>query len=286
MATVLIRGANDSSYHSDRIAAAIACVSSFEYKKSVLILPMTTKFKVEEILSGKRMKQSSVSKRGYAFDDSGMDGLIRRAEQGTLTADAFSDCCIHIIKEANSFDIAKNTSRPDLAEFIIKNESLISQLVRNANVVYNEVILLADTDNEDTLKALERISEKEVTVIPQGNKREFSSKSDSILVINDYDQSSVFTYKHMKEIYKLRSDVKLYPIPYNIAFKDACRTEKAIDYFSANVKLDKSFDDNYNFITCVSNLVRAIIGGEEPVVEELSFSKLMRAERRQNKTKK
>lgn len=270
MSTVLIRGTTNDSQRADRIVAAISCVASLRYAKKVLVLPMTINYNVSDILLGSRLKQNVIKSRGYSFDDSGMDALLRRFEQGGLTAEAISDCCINVAKMANSFDIAANSKRQDLAEYITQNESFIKKFIQTTNSVYDLVILLADAKDEDTLKILENIADVEATVIPQGNKTELTAREDSLYIINNYDATSVYNYKKMKGIYNIPTENKLYSVPYNIRFKDSCRTETAIEFLTTNVKPDQT-DDNYVFMECLSRITGAILGVEEPLIQEKRF---------------
>jgi len=270
MSTVLIRGTTHDSQRADRITAAISCVASLRYAKKVLVLPMSLRYNVSDILLGSRLKQNTIKSRGYSFDDSGMDALIRRLEQGNLTAETFSDCCINVAKMANTFDIAANSKRPDLSEYIIQNESFIKKFIQTADGIYDLVILLADANDEKLLKTLENIADVEATVIPQGNKAEMTARKDSLYIINNYDATSVFNYKKMKGIYNIPTEKKLYSVPYNIRFKDSCRTETAIDFLTTNVKPDQ-IDDNYVFMECLSRITGAILGVEEPLIREKKF---------------
>ena len=171
---------------------------------------------------------------------------------------------------ANTFDIAANSKRPDLSEYIIQNESFIKKFIQTADGIYDLVILLADANDEKLLKTLENIADVEATVIPQGNKAEMTARKDSLYIINNYDATSVFNYKKMKGIYNIPTEKKLYSVPYNIRFKDSCRTETAIDFLTTNVKPDQ-IDDNYVFMECLSRITGAILGVEEPLIREKKF---------------
>lgn len=270
MSTVVIRGTTHDSQRAERIVAAISCVASLRYAKKVLVLPMTIKYNVTDILLGSRLKQNAIKSKGYSFDDSGLDALMRRMEQGGLTAESFSDCCVNVAKVANSFDIAANSKRQDLAEYIVQNENFIKKFIQIANSVYDLVILLADAGDEDTLKILENLADTEATVIPQGNKVELSARPDTLYVINNYDATSIYNYKRMKAIYDIPTENKLYSVPYNIRFKDSCRSESAIEFMTTNVKPDQT-DDNYVFMECLSRITGAILGVEEPLIREKKF---------------
>ena len=268
--TVLIHGTRLNPGKAERIAAAVASVAYLRFSCKVLVLPMSTAFDMVSVLTGAKNKTNAIKTRGYSFDDSGIDALCRRVEQGSLTPESFTDCCTSLARTVNSYDVAGISKRADFGDYVARNAHLFERLVKDASKVYNLVILVGDSTEMEAIEKLQGIADTEVTIITQGKKKDVFARPDSIYCINDYDGSSVFNYKRMKEVYGIQSDKKLYSFPYNIRFKDSCRTESAADFFSTTVKPDPT-DDNYVFIECVARLTSAIVGMEEPVIQERKF---------------
>lgn len=270
MGTVLIHGTRVNTGKAERIAAAVASVAYLKFSRKVLVLPMSTKFDMISVLTGAKQKTNAIRSRGYSFDDSGIDALCRRAEQGSLAPEAFTDCCTSLARTVNSYDVAGISKRADFGDYVARNARLFERLVKDAERAYDLVILVGDSTEMEAIEKMQGIAQTEVTIITQGNKKEVFATPDSLYAINDYDGASVYTYKKMKEVYGIQSDRKLYPVPYNIRFKDSCRTECAADFFSTNVKPDP-MDENNVFIECVAKLTSAIVGMEEPFIQERRF---------------
>lgn len=270
--TVLIHGTNENHNRADRITLALACTAHFKFSKKVLVLPLTNHFDLEDVLIGQRLKANAIKGRGISFNDSGVDALTRRLEQGTLKAETFSDCCTSVTKTANGFDIAPYSKKPDADEFILKNENLIKLLVEQAAKVYDVVILLADGKQAEIIGKLGKMVESELTIISQGCKAKYEARPDTLYAVNNYDSSSLFTYKEMKKIYGIEDNTKLYPVPYNIRFKDACRMESAIDFMTANIAPDQT-DENFIFVEDLKRLTSAVLKTEAPLIKELNFAK-------------
>lgn len=270
MGTVLIHGTRANHGKADRIAAAVASVAYLKFSRKVLILPMTTRYDMISVLTGARNKTNAIRTRGYSFDDSGIDALCRRAEQGALAPENFTDCCTSLARTVNSYDVAGISKRADFGDYVARNARLFERMIKDAERIYDLIVLVADSTEMEAVEKLQGIAQTEVTIITQGNKKEVFARPDTIYCINDYDGASVYTYKKMKEVYGIQSDKKLYPVPYNIRFKDSCRTESAADFFSTNVKPDPT-DDNCVFVECVARLTSAIVGMEEPVIQERRF---------------
>lgn len=267
---VLIHGTKESSNRADRIAIAIASSAFFNFQKSVLILPLSSKYDPQNILMGKRIKANKIIERGVSFNDEGIDALFRRGELENLSAETFSDYCFKVTKQANGFDIAAHSNKPDEEEFYLNNDYLLKSIISQAKKAYDLVILLVNGESKNLIENIAKSVDSEITIISQGNKAEHFGSKDTYYAINNYDGSSIFTYKEMKKIYGIEDNTKLYPVPYNIHFKDSCRKESAIEFLTANIAPNKQ-DDNFIFIEQIKNLTQAILKTELPVLKERNF---------------
>lgn len=264
---VLVRGTNDSGNYADRITLAMASTAMQRFAKKVLCLQLTSRYRMEKVLMGKRLENSRLERSEFFLDDAGLDALLRRAEAGQLSGEQFSDCCLSVAKQTNSFDIAETTRSANAEEFCIENFGLIRELIKNANIVYDVVFLLADASKTDLLVKLEEICDREVVCIPQGPKKDFCAKDGAYFVIKNYDRLSTFTAKTMSRMYGTKL---MFPFPYNIAFKDACLNEFALSFLSMNIAPDET-DENFYFAESVKNLTGNVLGLEEPIIKDLNF---------------
>lgn len=279
MATVLVRGTAENYNRSDRVAVSIATSAAMRFNKKVLILPLTSALNPLEVLMGQRLKENKIKSRGYTFDDSGIDALFRRIEQGPITAEGFADVCVSVLKESNAFDIAPVSKRPDFAEYVPTAEVYLQKILKHANACYDLVVVLTDACHGDVLHLGQKLCDKEVTVIAQGYKTDVDATPDSLYVINNYDGSSKFTYKYMKKLYDISTDTKMFPFPYNIRFKDACRESNAIEFLVSNVNEDQ-LEDNFIFLDDLKRLTAAVLGIEKPTIAERQFVERERASTR------
>lgn len=281
---VLVRGTEDSGNYADRITLAMASAAMQRFAKKVLCLPMTPRYRMERVLMGKRLDNSRIDTSEISFDDTGLDALLRRAEAGPLSSEQFSDCCLNVAKQANSFDIAENTRSVNVDSFYMENINLIREAVKNADIVYDVVFILADASKTELLTKLEDIADREVVCVPQGPKKNVNAKSGAFYAIKNYDRLSSFTAKSMSRMYGTRL---MFPFPYNITFKDACLNEFALSFLSMNAAPDET-DENYYFTESVKDLTGNVLGLEEPVIKERNFvfrTQTERRERRQDRAK-
>lgn len=264
---VLVRGTSESSNYADRILAAMASTAMQRYAKHVVVLQATSRHPVDQILFGKRLSTNHISTSEYSFEDSGMDALLRKIEMGHMDGITFSDYCIQIARSQNGFDVAPPSKRPDFAEYLVKNQNLFRELVKNALAIYDMVFILADCRDKELIPILEEIATQEVVCVPQGPKQEFRARPDAFIAVKNYDSNSAFNSKVMSKDYGVKA---VFPFPYNIGFKDACLNQYAISYMNSNVS-PESTDTNYFFVECVSQLVGNVLGLSEPVIKEHNF---------------
>lgn len=273
MATViLVRGTQESGYYSDRITAAMASTAMQRFQKRVMILQTSTRLPVETIMLGSRLDAGNISTEVMSFTDTGMDALMRRVAMGPLSHEQFSDCCINIAKNMNGFDIAGVSQMPNAEAYFLENFNLFKELLKNASSIYDVIFILADVKGEDESKRslvekLEEIVNQEVVCVPQGPKVEFKAGKDAFLAVKNYDALSFFTAKAMSKAY---GNKNVFPVPYNILFKDACLKKFAISFLYRNTT-PETYDDNSYFAESVANLVGALTGMDEPHLKERMF---------------
>ena len=276
---VLVRGTADSGNYADRIAVAMANATMQRFAKKVLCLQMTSRYRMEKVLMGKRIETNKINSAEFSFDDTGLDALMRRAEAGQLSSEQFSDCCINVAKQANSFDIAETTRNANVEGYLLDNIGLLRELIKNADIVYDVVIILADASKTELLEQLESIADREVVCVPQGPKKDIKAKEDAFFAVKNYDSLSSFTTKAMSRMYGTKL---VFPFPYNIAFKDACLNDFALSFLSMNIAPDET-DDNYYFTESVKTLTGSVLGLEEPVIKERGFVFKVRTGKKQRK---
>ena len=269
---ILVRGTADSNSenYADRITAALAANSALTYGKKTVVLQLSNFNPVENVLYGKRFKESSIASESYQIDDSGLDAIIRRLSMGRLTDEQFADCgytfnnCLNIVGPSKETDIAKT---------LAGNPNLLKEILVNANEIYNTVYVFVRGRDAELRKALISLNmiQKEIVCVPQGNAIDEEVKRDkeieTLYAVKNFDEGSIFTLRTMAKSYNTKN---IYPIPYNVAFKDACLSESAWYFFNMNINPTDS-DDNGRLISCISALNGSVTGITEPYIKERHF---------------
>ena len=276
---ILVKGEKNTSNYAERILSALAVVSAMTYGKKTLILQTTTDTPVEKILRGK-LDSYTIKNRydDFNFDDTGLDAILRREAMGPLSAEQFTDYCYAMFKQANNLDVAGVSKNENIAEYLMENITLFKELLKNAETVYDNIFILADAGKQDFLDFImeEDIYDREVMCISQGPLKEKGSQN-TFYAVKNFDALSIYTIKQMSQSYNSK---RIFPIPYNIGFKDACLSESALMFLASNINPDEA-DDNAFFMASVSNFISALIGMDEPEIKDkkLVFKKIFKKDR-------
>lgn len=127
------------------------------------------------------------------------------------------------------------------------NSSEVNQILQKS-----DVIVLSMSQNKQMLKKIFKSMEslkilQEKTILP---------------VLGRYDRLSVYNTKNISRAFNYKK--KIYTIPYNTLFFDACNEGRALNFFIENANADISTDRNGFFLSEVSRLVDAIIDTIKP----------------------
>ncbi len=261
---ILIHGTAEGSNYADRIASALATTALTRYGKKVLVLQLNEKHPIEETLVG-RAKQATLIKGEFSFTDSGMDALWKRVRAGGITPEEWSDCTKNISKQDHGFDVAEISQNKNFHSMILTQFEFFEKMVLSGEEVYQIVFICVDHDDDEMIKTLKEARilntpfiDKEIVCVPQG-PAEVTVSPDTYLAVKNFDFNSEFSVKNMENYYHNKH---IYPIPYNIGYKDACLKQDALRFLSLNVKPEDS-DDNIEFAECVSKFVGVLLGVEE-----------------------
>lgn len=264
---VLVRGTDVFHNRSNRILSAMASIALGRFNKRVLILQTTTKLPIEKVLMGAHITLDSLKQMNFAMEDTGMDALMRRIVMGPLTGEQFSDCTTAVASTANSLDIANVSKNADFEQYVLENINVFKELLKSANSIYDVVFILADASNKELTSALEEVVDSEVVCIPQGPAEKYDAAPDCFFAVEAFNMASYYNVKMLSKAYNSR---KIFPVPYNIGFKDACLRQNA-RYFMFTNHSPGEFDGNAEFIEYVAKLVGNVLEMDEPVSRERIF---------------
>ncbi len=270
---ILIHGTNESGNYADRILSALSTTCLTKYGRKCLVLQLNSKHPIEEVMVG-RDKATTDIKGEFTFKDSGMDALWKRVRTGGVSEQEFSDCCKNISKQENGLDVAEVSENANFRNTVFSQIEFFEKLVVAAEDVYKVVFIFVDNDDTEMIEKLreETITgspfiDKEIICVSQGPKEDISVNSNTYLAVKNFDFNSEFTVKNMSSDYGTKN---IFPIPYNIGFKDACLKKDAIRFLSLNVSPEEA-DDNLTFSENISKFVGILLGIEEPVTKEKMF---------------
>ena len=264
---ILVRGTANSTTqnYADRILAALFTTSLTKYGKKTLILQTDSVHPVENVLLGREKKANAI-RNEFTFTTNGMDAIWKNIRGGAMNADDWSDCCRNLSKQRqNGLDIADVSADATFTDRLVSEFETFENIVKSADQWYDVIFIFANGNNTELINKMRESKldggnfiDKEVVCVPQAPERLEEVEDNRYFAIKNFDFGSEFTLKEMSKFYGKR----VYPVPYNIGFKDACLKEAALHYFSTNIKNEEN-DENYRFSECISTLMGALLGTEE-----------------------
>ena len=133
-------------------------------------------------------------------------------------------------------DLNKGYTSPEVNQILQKSDLIVLSMSQSRQMLKK---IFKDMD---TLKILQ-----EKTVIP---------------VLGRYDRFSKYSTKNIAKFFNYKK--KIYTIPYNTQFFDACNEGKALNFMAENANANVSTDRNGFFLAEVAKLADAIIEAIKP----------------------
>lgn len=254
---ITVRGTVESDNHAPQGVAALAFESAYAFSLKTLVLQFTSKTPVEELLIGRGKE--------YAYgiaeeDDTGIETLLRKAAGKKITSEHFSMYTKAILTSqdtANNFDVAQPPRLVDFKREITTREQDIKDLVQAAKEVYDNIFLLCDGNHAELINILAEQADVNVVCVGQCEKQEIAGSCGNVVyIVTDFDTRSTFNEQVMKKHYESK---KVFPLPYNVSFRDAYLSRSVMKFMVSNYKAGQD-DANGAFIKALVKITNFVLG--------------------------
>lgn len=263
---IMFEGTNEASNDMAETACIASVMSAAKYNKKTLLIQLTNAAEknVEDLLIGKKKAETEVKLGRYQLEDKGIDALIRRAASSRLTEDGFDATCTQMLAYRHMLDVAGITKKEDFELNITLKE--VSTILKNAKKVYNNIILVLNGQDTTIMQEILELADVYVTCFAQKPVIEEYNAFEgvrSLKVVTEYDTASVYSAMYLKKKLKER---KIYLIPHNSGYRDACISGTLLTYLLKNIN-NTHEDDNYIFAKHCTELIEGIMDKEDWSVE-------------------
>lgn len=259
---VMFQGTNEANNAVTGAACIAAVMSAAKYNRKTLFIQMTesTATNAESLLIGKKKEETEIKLETYRLEDKGIDALVRRAETSKLVKENFDTDCEALLTYENMLDMASITKKIDFEiNLTIKDTKII---FNHAYDVYDNIFVLLNGRNTTIMQELLELCDVYVTCFSQKPQKElhnvFQGKR-AIKLITDFDNTSAYSAMYLKKAY---GDKKIYLIPHNSGYRDACLSGTLLEYILRNMN-NTHEDDNFTFMKHVVELMEGIMGKED-----------------------
>ncbi len=247
---ITVRGTSENHNKAAHATATMAAIGAIRKSRKSLILQLCTGVPVEDMLVGKKRKETEIVEDTFVFEDTGVDSVFLRLKTQRMQKEQFDICCVHTMSMENMLDVAAQTLRKELFEAeLVQDEQSIEDLLTQAHEIYDDVYIYANGKNPQLCEMLNRHSDLVVACIRQGNKEKIEAVPDNALyLVTNYDPDSIFSKRYIKNLYKVNH---ISVMPYNVEFKDSYNNGTLVNFIMKNQKINED-DITYPFISAMN----------------------------------
>lgn len=246
---ISIRDSQNNLMDGVAFTALLAGITAVSKSKKTLALQLTSNAEesIADVLIGRELKDTIKDK--HSFQDEGLDSLLMRADTMEITKEHFDECVTPLLEKENMLDVLK-PSRTDFKG--IFSIDLLDNILKGTKEVYDYVYVFLPKDDAELIEKVTAMTDEDLIIVPQGIKMDVDlSNKKSYLVVKNFETTSKFDVASTKKKYNVK---KLYPLMYNVGFRDAVISQTLLDFILLNKKALKK-DDNYYFTYALKQLI-------------------------------
>lgn len=278
---ITVQGYNGKKNKSLEAAAVIAGMNAMKRNSKTLVVQLINNdmYTAEYILGGFKQETSLISDGQRTLTEDGIDALLRDVDAKKLMKDDFDNNCTQILTAENLLDVTAISGSDTFTHILLDRLEALKNLIDNASDVYDTIILLLPSNNEEIIKTInemayednaednenkenankKRVVDKSIYCIKQGFMKNAAVYGENICYLcMDFESDSIFTYKELKRVFVKKRE-RLYTIAHNVAANDAVMRGNLANYIRKNRELTE-LDGTYEWIYNVCALLSWIAG--------------------------
>ncbi len=249
---ITVRGTSENNNKAAHATAVMAAIGAVKKSRKSLVLQLCAGVPIEDMLVGKKIKETEVLEDSFVFEDTGVDSIFLRLKSQRMQKEQFDVCCVHTMSMENMLDVAAQTLRKDVFESeIIREKESVEDLLTQAHEIYDDVYIYANGKNPELCRILNEISDLVVVCIRQGNKEVIEAVPENALyLITNYDPNSIFSKRFLKNLYGIKHVATM---PYCTEFKDSYNNGTLVNFVLRNQKINED-DITYPFMSAMAGI--------------------------------
>lgn len=261
---ITVQGSRDKWNSSPSVVGVLATLNAVSLGRKTIILQFIDKnpnYCIE-----KMMYHTEESAIEFSTLTNGIDALIRHREGGRASKDTFEDYCKPLLSQDNLLDIAESSNKMEFTREMesFDRKNAIFGLIEDAKHIYDDIYVLLSPMATTANAEITEKADVNIVCVPQSKEKLQHKTAKTRIVVTDYDNTSMYAIKYLQKHHGVKN---IYVMPHNIGFKDAKIGGTLLEFITKNKNDDKS-DINYNFITCMYQLLSSVTGTEVVVKQD------------------
>lgn len=240
---------------------AAAALLGLEYSSRILLFGhlQSRRLPIEQAF----LKRSLGEEELASASDSGIDALMRLAQNRKLSPEMIRDYTLPLLKDR--LDLLPGSNKADKA-FILGVKDVLEPLLDTAKRHYDLTLIDGGSGmGSGWTQALLQNADLVIVSLNQNRfmlERFFQYQEDQLrgkqllLVLGQYDRHSRRTSKNIARQHKV--NIPIYPVPHHADFMDASQEGRVIDFLFRNRSVPRDHE-HYFFMQSVRALAQAIV---------------------------
>lgn len=304
---ITMNGTNKGGNNVKWAAAMMGSLLSLSNNKKVCIIQLSHNVVgIETTMVGKidKENETGASANRLMVSDDGIDNLMRKAATMKLTSDHFQTSCRCMLKTENRLDVLGISKAGNFIDSLKAEGKIddIKRIIRSANEFYNFVIVVLPSNEFISSQFIPMadhniccVRQADVEEIYLGYRKDKSSDKEkdshehvqNSILVTSFDEESMYNLNAIQKMYRKSIDkeengskvkFKVYAMPYNIGFSDACYSNDMLRWIYKNYNAGVS-DINYTLINTMQNFVNDITDTYETKQFEPTLKKKQKKEK-------
>lgn len=248
---------------SAMLVAALSGMAILGKKKKSLVVQIKerAKYDIENININLADLRDSMNDNELEIMEEGIEVFLREANIQTPARNEFMEFADNMLNEKGKYDVVSGFKTWEYEHEFNRQQSAFENFLAGARTVYDEIFILTGySDNSDTIKNVDRLSDVSVYCTTQYAPARKVYADKSFIAIPEYYPESSFTLRSVGK--KYGQNMRVFGIRQNITAMDCAYKGQFLPYLHAH-KNATEYANEYKWIMDVKGMLDVLLGEKE-----------------------
>lgn len=245
------------------LTASLSSMAILGKKKKSLVVQIKerAKYDVENININLADLRSSINDNELEVMEEGIEVFLREATIQTPAKNEFLEFSVNMLNEKGKYDVVSGFKTADYEHEFNRQKAAFENFLTGAKTVYDVIFILTGyTENEETIKNVDRLADASVYCTTQYSPARELFAAKSYVAVPEYFPESTFTLKNLGKRYGGRQ--RVFGIRQNTACIDQAIKGQFLPYIHSH-KNDTEYSGDFKWMQDIKGMLDVIMGEKE-----------------------